>query len=185
MTNNERKAAIECMLFVCGDPIPFAELQRVLNMTQLELKPLLFEMEQEFQSNQRGVCLMVTEETVQLCSNKAYAQYVEQLMQPAQSRTFSQSLLETLAVIAYRQPVTRSDVENVRGVRCEYAISQLVRLDMIQPIGRKDAVGRPVLYATTDAFLRQFGLHAITELPNFETYSKGEEPVNLVSLNHV
>ncbi len=176
MQPSEQIAAIECMLFVAGDAVPILELQRVLNITELELNALLQDMQKQYKENMRGVQLMVTAETAQLCSNSAYAPYVEQLLQPAQQKTFSQSLLETLAVIAYRQPATRADVEAVRGVRCEYAMSQLVKINMIQPIGRKDAVGRPVLYGTTDAFLRQFGISSVASLPNFEAYSKGEEP---------
>lgn len=177
MKHEELIAAIECMLFVAGDAVPVTELQRVLDITDMEMNPILYEMEEQYKANERGIRLLLTEETAQLCSNRAYSHYVEQLIQPAQSRTFSQSLLETLAVAAYRQPVTRADVENVRGVRCEYAMSQLVKLGMIEIVGRKDAVGRPALYATTDAFLRQFGLHAVTELPNYEAYSKGETPL--------
>ncbi len=177
MKNEEIMAAIECMLFVAGDAVPVIELQRVLGLTDIELKPVLYDMEKAYQAKPRGICLLLTEETAQLCSNRAYSEYVEQLIQPAQSRTFSQSLLETLAVVAYRQPATRADVENVRGVRCEYAVSQLVKLNMIEVVGRKEAIGRPVLYATTDAFLRQFGLHAVTELPNYEAYSEGEVPL--------
>lgn len=176
MQRNEQIAAIECMLFVAGDPVPTPELQRVLDLTELELNALLQEMQRLYKDSAHGIRLSVTDETVQLCSNSAYAEYVEQLLQPAQHKTFSQSLLETLAVIAYKQPATRADVEAVRGVRCEYAMSQLVKLNMIQPIGRKEAVGRPVLYGTTDAFLRQFGIGSIVDLPNYEAYSKGEEP---------
>ena len=176
MQRIEQIAAIECMLFIAGDPVPMPELQRVLDITELELNSLLQELHKFYKDNSRGIQLSVTDETVQLCSNSAYAAYVEQLLQPAQQKTFSQSLLETLAVIAYKQPATRADVEAVRGVRCEYAMSQLVKLNMIQPIGRKDAVGRPVLYGTTDAFLRQFGIGSIADLPNYDAYSKGESP---------
>jgi len=176
MQHQELIGAIECMLFVAGEPVPVLELQRVLDITDLELNALLRELQAGYAANARGIRLSVTAETAQLQSNGAYAQYVEQLLQPAQQRTFSQSLLETLAVVAYKQPVTRADMEAVRGVRCEYAVSQLVKLNMIQPIGRKEAVGRPVLYGTTDAFLRQFGIGTIAELPNYEAYSKGEEP---------
>ena len=84
----------------------------------------------------------------------------------------SQAALETLAVIAYRQPVTRSDVERVRGVRCDYAVTQLVKLGLIVEVGRKDVVGHPTLFGTTDKFLRQFGIHSVDEMPNFMRYSQ-------------
>ena len=177
MQKQEQIGAIEAMLFVAGDPVPVLELQRVLDMTELELYALLQELQTQYRQECRGFQLSVTAETIQILSNSAYADYVERLLQPAQQKTFSQSLIETLAVVAYRQPATRADVEAVRGVRCEYAMAQLVKLNMIQPVGRKDAMGRPVLYGTTDAFLRQFGISTIAELPNHEAYSKGEAPI--------
>lgn len=173
----ERIAAIECMLFVAGDPVAMTEIQRVLDITELELRNTLYEMQRAYAAQKRGILLCITEENLQLCTDRAYARYVEALLQPAQQRTFSQSLLETLAVIAYRQPVTRADIEAVRGVRCEYAVSQLLKMNMIQAIGRKEVVGRPVLYGTTDAFLRHFGISNTRELPNFDAYMKGEEVV--------
>lgn len=81
-------------------------------------------------------------------------------------------MLETLAVVAYRQPVTRADIEAVRGVRCEYAVSQLQKLGLIAAVGRKDAVGKPTLFGTTDRFLRHFGLHSLEELPEFSRFSE-------------
>ena len=168
-------AAMECMLFVAGDPVPLHELQRVLDITDLELNSLIQSMREEYAQPQRGILLAVTDETVQLRSNGAYASYVEDLLQPALKKTFSQSLLETLAIVAYRQPVTRADIEAVRGVRCEYAVSQLLKMDMIQPVGRKDVVGRPMLLGTTDAFLHHFGIQNVEELPNHDAYKAGAQ----------
>lgn len=173
MDRNESKAAIECVLFVAGDPVPILELERVFDMTELELRPLLFEMQEDFIKLGRGVQITVTEETVQLCSNKQYAKFVEELLQPVQQKTFSQTLIETLAIVAYRQPVTRADIEAVRGVRCEYAVSQLQKMNMVQPVGRKDVVGKPILFGTTDAFLRHFGIQTLAELPNYKAYVAG------------
>ena len=162
---------IECMLFVAGDPVPVLELARVLELSMAETRELLAEMEDDYRREARGVLLLATDETAQLVSNRDYVDYVEKLIQPEESRTVSQSLLETLAVIAYRQPVTRADVENVRGVRCDYAVSQLQKLGLIAPVGRKDVVGRPMLYGTTDRFLRQFGLHNVAEMPEYLRFS--------------
>lgn len=100
---------------------------------------------------------------MQLVSNKEYTRYVEELVQPVQSKSFSQSMLETLSVIAYRQPVTKADIEAVRGVRCEYAVGQLMKLGMIRELGRKNVVGRPMLLGTTDAFLRHFGIRTLSD----------------------
>jgi segregation and condensation protein B len=94
-----------------------------------------------------------------------YAPYVEKMLQPVQKQSLSQAALETLAVVAYRQPVTRLDVEMVRGVKCDYSIQSLVNKQLIAEAGRKDTVGRPILYATTDRFLSHFGLTSLQDLP--------------------
>lgn len=163
---------VECLLFVAGDPVPVAELARALACSTPQMRALLRRMEAEYRAQQRGVLPLVTDETAQLVSNRAYAAEVQTLLQPDETKNVSQSLLETLAVIAYRQPVTRADVERVRGVRCDYAVTQLTKLGLIAAAGRKDAVGRPTLFCTTDRFLRQFGIHSVEEMPDFLRYSK-------------
>ncbi len=163
---------IECMLFVAGDPVAITELARVLDLPMPKTRNLLSEMEYSYRVEGRGVQLLVTHDTAQLVSNRNYIEEVKQLVNPDETKSVSQSLLETLAVIAYRQPVTRADVERVRGVRCDYAVTQLQKLDLIVEVGRKDVVGHPTLFGTTDKFLRQFGIHTVDEMPNFQHYSQ-------------
>ena len=163
---------IECMLFVAGDPVAITELARALDLPTPKTRNLLSEMEYAYRVNERGVQLLVTADTAQLVSNRSYIEDVKKLINPDETKNVSQSLLETLAVIAYRQPVTRSDVERVRGVRCDYAVTQLQKLGLIVEVGRKDVVGHPTLFGTTDMFLRQFGIHALEEMPNFPFYSQ-------------
>lgn len=165
MHYDERFGAIECILFVSGDPVSMVQLQRALAVTEIELNYLLRSMDALYREQKRGVLLYMTDDTVQLVSNREYAPLIEQMMQPVQEKSFSQAMLETLSVVAYRQPVTRADIENVRGVRCEYAVSQLLKLGMICELGRKNVLGRPMLFGTTDAFLRHFGLHSLSDLP--------------------
>lgn len=168
---------IECVLFVSGEPLTFAELMSALDLTQIELQAILQNMDALYREEKRGIQLYITEQSVQMVSNREYSQIVEKLLQPVQTKSFSQSMLETLSVVAYRQPVTRSDIEAVRGVRCDYSVSQLLNMGMIQELGRKDAVGRPMMFGTTDAFLRQFGLRSLRELPRFEPEEDEEEIV--------
>ena len=163
---------IECMLFVAGDPVAITELARVLDLPMPKMRSLLSEMEYSYRVEGRGVQLLVTHDTAQLVSNRDYIEEVKQLVNPDETKSVSQSLLETLAVIAYRQPVTRADVERVRGVRCDYAVTQLQKLGLIVEVGRKDVVGHPTLFGTTDKFLRQFGIHTVDEMPNFQHYSQ-------------
>lgn len=157
---------VECLLFVAGEPVLIAEIARVLELDEASTKTLLYEMETTYRDEGRGVCLMTTDDTAQLVSNRDYISYVETLLQPEQKKSVSQSILETLAVVAYKQPVTRAEIEAVRGVRCEYAIGQLQKLGLIAAVGRKDVIGKPMLYATTDTFLHKFGLHNLNELPS-------------------
>lgn len=171
---DKRFSAIECILFVSGEPVSLVQLQRALDMTGIEMNAVIHQMEELYRTEERGVQLYITEDTVQLVSNRKYAGYVEELLQPAQTKSFSQAMLETLSIIAYRQPVTRSDIEAVRGVRCDYSVSQLLKLGLIQEMGRKDSVGRPMTFGTTDAFLRQFGIHSIEELPEYGVFAEDE-----------
>lgn len=162
---------IECMLFVAGDPVPIPELARVLCCSLAEARTALADMERLYRDEGRGIQLLVTGDTAQLVSNRAYIDAVEQLLHPDETKSVSQSLLETLAIIAYRQPVTRADIEAIRGVRCDYAVTQLQKLGLITEVGRRDVVGRPALFGTTDRFLRQFGIHRVEEMPDYTRYS--------------
>ena len=164
--NQKQASVVECLLFVAGEPVLITELARVLELDEASTKTLLYEMETTCRDEGRGICLMTTDDTVQLVSNREYINYVEKLLQPEQTKSVSQSILETLAVVAYKQPCTRSEIEAVRGVRCEYAVSQLQKLGLIAAVGRKDVIGKPMLYATTDTFLHKFGLHNLSELPS-------------------
>lgn len=179
--DKEKAAIAECMLFVAGEPVLIAEIARAMDMETAETKTLLYEMETSYRDEGRGIILLVTDETAQLVSNRKYVEYVEKLLQPEQKKNVSQSILETLAIIAYRQPVTRAEIESVRGVRCEYTIAQLQKLGLINAVGRKDVIGKPMLYATTDSFLRKFGMHNLSELPELpifeDTVESGEQPV--------
>jgi len=158
-------ATAECLLFVAGEPVLITELARAMEIDTAAAKQLLYEMENTYRDEQRGILLLVTDETAQLMSNRAYIDAVERLVQPEQRKSVSQSMLETLAIVAYRQPVTRAEIESIRGVRCEYAVTQLQKLNLIAAVGRKDVIGKPMLYATTDDFLRKFGMHNLSELP--------------------
>ena len=176
MTERERLYdRIECMLFVAGDPVPVTEIARVLELPEKEARALLTEMERSYREAGRGLRPLMTEETAQLISNPDYVRDIEELLQPERTRSVSQSMLETLAIVAYRQPVTRADIEAVRGVRCEYAVTQLQKLGLIVQVGRRDTVGKPALFGTTDRFLRQFGLHSLEELPEFLRFSQAEQ----------
>ena len=103
---------------------------------------------------------------IQLVSKAEYATYVERVLQPVQRQSLSQSALETLVIVAYRQPVTRQEVEAIRGVKCDYSLQSLIQKGLILDAGHKETLGRPILYATTDLFLSHFGLASLADLPD-------------------
>ena len=175
MLDDEKKdlyCKIESMLFVAGDPVPVSELARALDISTTDARQLLQSMEEDYKGERRGILPMITDTTAQLITNGLYSPEIKRLLQPEQTKGVSKSLMETLAVVAYKQPVTRADIEAVRGVRCEYAVSQLLQLGLIETCGKKDTLGHPTLFQTTDLFLRKFGLHNREELPEYFAFSE-------------
>lgn len=162
---NEIPQIIEAVLFVAGEPVAIGDIAQALGITEMELMPVVEQMERAYEGGQRGVCLRRYGDHLQLATAPEYAAYVERLLQPVQRQTLSQAAMETLAVVAYKQPVTKAEVEQVRGVKCDYSIQSLLHKELIREVGRKEALGRPILYATTDRFLAHFGISDIRELP--------------------
>ena len=156
---------IESILFVAGEPVLLSELCRGLELTDGELKQKLFELSLSYEAEDRGLRLSVTADTVQLTTAAENAEAVEAVLNPTQQRSLSNAMVETLAIVAYRQPVTRAEIEEVRGVRCEYAVERLLKMNLIAVAGRKDVPGRPMLLVTTDTFLHKFNLSSLEELP--------------------
>ena len=170
------KGRIEAILFVAGDAVELRELERALGIPQKQLLAVLAEMESEYDFNQRGFKLKRFGEKVQLGTRPLYAQDVIRLLQPVQKQNVSQAAMETLAVIAYRQPVTRAEIEAIRGVKCDYSLQSLSRKGLIREVGRRDTVGRPVLFGTTDEFLNRFGIESLEDLPPLLAAEEAGEP---------
>ena len=144
---------IESILFVAGEAVEFRDLAKALRVNEEELEKALEKLSDEYDFNQRGFML------------KRYADAVVRLLQPVQMQSLGQAAMETLAVVAYRQPVTRAEVEQIRGVKCDYSLQSLMIKGLIRETGRKDTIGRPILYGTTDEFLSHFGIRSLEDLP--------------------
>ena len=142
---------VEAILFVTGNAVEKSEICRAMGITHEELEETLNALEGGYDYDRRGLRLL---RFGQLATRPDYAKYVEKLLQPVQKQSLSQAVMETLAVIAYRQPVTKAEIELIRGVKCDYSVQMLVSRGLIEEVGRKEALGRPILYGTTDAFLR-------------------------------
>jgi segregation and condensation protein B len=164
-------AVIEAILFVAGEPVLLSDLQKALEVSPLELDSALNMLDSDYEFNRRGIRLKRFGDHIQLATRAEYAPYVEKLLQPVQKQSLSQAAMETLAVVAYRQPVTKAEVEAIRGVKCDYSVQSLSHKGLIEEVGRKETLGRPILYGTTDAFLGHFGIASLADLPKL---SEGE-----------
>ena len=159
------KGRIEAILFVAGEAVFLKDMAKALTVGEKELKSALEEIGSEYDYEQRGFMLKRFGDKVQLATRPLYAEDVLRLLQPVQQQSLSQAAMETLAVVAYKQPVTRAEVEQIRGVKCDYSLQSLTAKGLIAEAGRKDTIGRPILYATTDTFLSHFGLATLEDLP--------------------
>lgn len=164
----ERVGIVEAILFVTGNAVEKKDICRAMELTEGELEETLDALESGYDFDRRGLRLLRFGAHVQLATRPDYAPYVEKLLQPVQKQSLSQAVMETLAVIAYRQPVTKAEIEQVRGVKCDYSVQSLVTKGLIEEVGRKEALGRPILYGTTDAFLRHFCIASLAELPEID-----------------
>ena len=169
------KGRIEAILFVAGEAVRLDELARALNLPVGQVEKALEELKNEYDYEQRGFCLKRFGRQVQLATRALYAGDVVRLLQPVQKQSLSQAAMETLAVVAYRQPVTKAEVEEIRGVKCDYSIHSLTVKNLIQEVGRKDTLGRPILYGTTEEFLSHFGLTTLDDLPPLPDASAEDE----------
>lgn len=158
-------AAIESLLFVSGRPLTRAELRKLLDIDETRLGTGLRVLERGLEQGQRGVRVQYLAEQVQLVTAPEYARYVAALLGLPMTAKLTTAALETLSVIAYRQPVTRSQIEAVRGVNSDRALTSLIQHGLVEEIGRAPTVGRPSLFATTADFLQQFGLTTLEQLP--------------------
>ena len=161
----ERVGIVEAILFVTGDAVEKQQLLQAMDITEAELEETLDALESGYDFERRGLRLLRFGQHVQLATRPDYAIYVEKLLQPVQKQSLSQAVMETLAIVAYRQPVTKGEIELIRGVKCDYSVQSLVSKGLIEEVGRKEALGHPILYGTTDAFLRHFCINDLSDLP--------------------
>ena len=176
MEQKEMLGAIEAILYVAGEPVEERALSAALEVTQMELELALSELESDYEFNRRGIRLLRFGKSVQLSTRPEYAPYVEKLLQPVQRQNLTQAAMETLAVIAYRQPATRGDIEAIRGVKCDYSVQSLLGKGLIEEAGRRDTLGHPMQFRTTDAFLRHFGISSLDELPQIQIDAQSASP---------
>lgn len=157
---------IESIAFLSGNPIAIRDIAEKLEVEEKEIVSAVKKLQQKY-SGDCGLQLLMFNKKIQFASNPEYADEVSSVLNPIKERELSRSMLEAAAIIAYKQPVTRMDLEEIRG-NSEYAVQKLLELKVIEPVGRKDAVGKPILYGTTDEFLKRFQISSLDELPDYE-----------------
>ena len=165
----EGRAALEAILFVASEPLSLETLSNLIGLNEEDTQELLDELQTIYYGERRGLQIIKVAQGYQMCTRPEYHQYVERLLQPSNGR-LSKAALECLAIIAYRQPVTRAEIEQIRGVKADRVISTLLERQLIQEVGRKETIGRPILYGTTNEFLRVFGLNSLSELPHLNDF---------------
>ncbi len=178
MNNEEIKSIVEAVLFAWSDPLSIKELSKVVEVEVKALEGIIKEMMDEFSYNRRGIQIIKMNDYYQLATKSEYYEYVQRLMEPKQNKGLTQAALETLAIIAYRQPITKAEIESIRGVKCDKAISTLLEKEVIEEKGRLEKTGRPILYGTNINFLKTFGLKSLEDLPeinDFQMLGEDEE----------
>lgn len=159
------KASIEAVLFSMGEPVEVKALAEVLELDEDTVSKVIKELEDDYAKDERGIKLVRLENSYQLCTKNEYYDVLTKVVNIPKSHNLTDTLMETLSIVAYKQPVTRQEIEAIRGVSCVHAVNRLVEYNLIKEVGRLDAIGRPILFGTTDDFLRVFGVTSTDELP--------------------
>lgn len=173
-------AAIEAIMFAAGYPMKYEKLAATLEISVSDVKRYVSELAEKYASDDYGIMILMFPETCQFCTKERYAEPIKTALGIKRGGNLSASSMEVLAIIAYNQPVTRSFVDLVRGVDSNYAMNSLINKALIECCGRLDAPGRPMLYATTDKFLRVFGLNSTNDLPEVEMLRASEEQMEIM-----
>ncbi len=167
-SNEEAEKIVEAVLFAAGHPLSYSKIGDILGRTPSDTKRFCEDMAEKYNESGRPIIMLAFDSVAQLCTREEYAPYIRTALNVRRGGNLSNSSIETLAICAYNQPVTRSYIDRVRGVDSSYAVNSLLERGLIEAVGRVDAPGRPMLYGTTPDFLRCFGLSSIKELPHIE-----------------
>ena len=176
------EACIEAVVFAAGYPVPYQKLADVTGLGVREVKRLVERIAKKYEDDKHGIMMLSFKDTCQFCTKEQYGPYIREALSIRRGGNLSASSMEVLAVVAYNQPVTRAFVDAVRGVDSNYAVNSLIDKELIGAVGRLDAPGRPVLYGTTDKFLRVFGLSSLEDLPKTEIKLPETEPGEQLSI---
>lgn len=165
MERKRAEAAIEAILFAMGDSVELDKIAAAMEMDKKEVKNIICEMMERYQAEERGIQIIELDEAYQLCTKSELYDYLIRIAKQPRKISLSDVAMETLSIIAYKQPITKLEIEKIRGVKCDHAVNKLVEYNLVKELGRLDAPGRPILFGTTEEFLRHFGIHSLEDLP--------------------
>lgn len=162
------KSAFESMMFIWGQPLDVKTAADIFNISKEDALAYFLELAEEYEQEGRGIVIRQVNKSFQFVTRVENAEFIERLCTPVKIKRLSQSALEVLAIIAYKQPVTKGEIDAIRGVKCDRVIEGLLKKDLIGDKGRSEAIGRPILYGTTDTFLKNFGFTNLKDLPEID-----------------
>lgn len=165
MEIKQAEAAIEAILFTMGDSVELTRIAQALELDTKTTENIIHTMMDKYRQENRGIQIIELDRSYQMCTKKEYYEYLIRIAMQPKKPALTDVMLETLSIIAYKQPVTKVEIEKIRGVKCDHAVNKLVEYNLVKELGRLDAPGRPILFGTTEEFLRCFGVQAIDELP--------------------
>ena len=165
-TEKELLGAVEAILFAMGESVSLSKIASAIGKDETEAKRLLEELKKQYQKKERGIQLIELEDSYQLCTKPELYDYLIQVAKQPKKHVLTDVLLETLAIVAYKQPVTKIEIEKILGVKSDHSVNKLVEYDLVCEVGRLDAPGKPLLFGTTEEFLRRFGVQSVEELPS-------------------
>lgn len=179
------EAVLEAILFSVGHSVSLKRLSLTVGREPEETKKILYAMMERYREPDRGVTIIELEDSFQMCTKNEMYEHLVRITKTPKNYVLTDTLLETLSIVAYKQPVTRLEIEKIRGVSCDHAVNKLMEYNLIMELGRLDAPGRPLLFGTTEEFLRAFGVKSLEELPllrqdQFEDFKReAEEEIQL------
>ena len=180
-TKNIYFSIIESLLYVTGESLKLSEIANILECSVDFTKEIINELRSKYEEEERGIKIIVTNDEYQFVTKPCNSEYIQKLLKTNIRQSLSQASLETLAIIAYKQPITRVEIEEIRGVKSDRAVYTLSEKNLIKESGRKDVPGRPIIYVTTDEFLKHFDFHSLKEMPSIEDLLKENLQANIDS----
>ncbi len=174
MEKEKAMQVLEAVLFTMGESVELSKLAEVIDEDEATTEEILGDLADSYRNNNRGMDIIILDKSYQMCTRPEMYDYLIKIAKNTRKYVLSDTVLETLSIIAYKQPVTKVDIEKIRGVSCDFAVNKLIEYGLVSEVGRLDAPGRPLLFGTTEEFLRSFGVKSIDDLPELSTDKMAE-----------